>query len=113
MLRYIIDANLPYYFALWAGDEYIHVRDINEEWTDTQIWEYAKERNLTIVTKDADFSDRMLMNEPPPRVIHIKLGNMKMREFHATLSKIWADVCQLSKQYKLVRIFEDKIGSIG
>jgi len=43
----------------------------------------------------------------------ILTGEIIVREFHATLSKIWADVCELSKQYKLVRIFEDKIGSIG
>jgi len=44
MVKYFIDANLPYYFSLWANEEYIHIRDINDEWTDTQkIWQYAKE----------------------------------------------------------------------
>ncbi len=112
MVKYLIDAKLPYYFSLWAIDEYIHVKYINDEWSDSQIWQYAKERNLTIVTKDADFSDRMLLNEPPPRIIHIKLGNMKMKAFHALISSIWEEVCELSKQYKLVRIFEKRIDGI-
>jgi predicted nuclease of predicted toxin-antitoxin system len=112
MLKYLIDANLPYYFSLWASDEYIHVKDINDEWSDSQIWQYAKERNLTIVTKDVDFSDRMLLNEPPPRVIHIKLGNMKMKPFHALISSIWEEVCELSKHCKLVRIFEKRVDGI-
>jgi predicted nuclease of predicted toxin-antitoxin system len=99
MVKYLIDANLPYYFSFWAGEEYIHIRDINDEWTDTQIWQYAKERNLTIVTKDADFSDRMLLSEPPPRIIHIKLGNMKMREFHTLISSIWKEVCERNRQF--------------
>ena len=112
MVKYLIDANLPYYFSLWANDEYIHVKDINDEWSDSQIWQYAKERNLTIVTKDVDFSDRMLLNEPPPRVIHIKLGNMKMKAFHALISSIWEEVCELSKHCKLVRLFEKRVDGI-
>ncbi len=55
MSRYIIDANLPYYFSLWRGDEYQHVIDLDPSMKDSEIWRFAKENNLTIVTKDADF----------------------------------------------------------
>ena len=113
MAKYIIDAHLPYYFALWSGEEYVHVFDLNEKWTDTEIWDYAKDNKLTIVTKDADFSDRVLLSQPPPRVIHIKFGNMKMREFHQTISGVWDEVCKLSKQYRLIRIFKDRIECIN
>ena len=113
MLKYIVDVNLPYRFSLWHGEEFIHVKDIDDEWTDSQIWEYAKENCLTIITKDTDFSDRMMLSEPPPRVIHIKLGNMKMREFHNVLSNIWVEICELSDQYKLVRVFEKRLDGIG
>ncbi|MEZ4821876.1 MAG: DUF5615 family PIN-like protein [Ignavibacteria bacterium] len=37
------------------------------------MWEYAKENNLTIISKDADFSSRILIKSPPPKVIHIRL----------------------------------------
>ena len=49
MLKYIVDVNLPYRFSLWHGEEFIHVKDIDDEWTDSQIWEYAKENCLTII----------------------------------------------------------------
>jgi predicted nuclease of predicted toxin-antitoxin system len=107
--KYLIDVNLPRYFSLWASDEYEHVVNINDELKDSEIWLYAKQHNLTIVSKDADFSELALLNEPPPRVIHIKFGNMKMREFHQALSKVWADVCLLSEDYKLVRVYQDRI----
>ena len=80
MPKYLIDVNLPYRFSLWNSDDFVHQTNIDDEWTDEQIWEYAKENNLTIITKDADFSNRIIFHEPPPRVIHIRFGNMKMRE---------------------------------
>lgn len=60
MAKYLIDVNLPYYFHLWNNDDYRHVKDIDDELSDTQIWEYAQEHNLTIVSKDTDLSDRIL-----------------------------------------------------
>jgi len=111
--RYIVDANLPYYFSLWHKDNYEHVIDINPHMKDSEIWEYAKKNKLTIITKDADFSDRVLLSSPPPRVIHIRLGNMKIKTFHKILDNIWQDVLEMSKEYKLVKVYEDKIEAIG
>ncbi len=79
---------------------------------DSEIWEYAKLNKLTIVTKDAGFSDMIMLNDPPPRVIHIKLGNMKIKEFYQKISAIWADVCSMSKEYKLVRVYSKHIEGI-
>jgi predicted nuclease of predicted toxin-antitoxin system len=112
MKKYLIDVNLPRYFSLWSSDEYEHIVNINDELKDSEIWLYAKQQQLTIVTKDADFSELALLNEPPPRVIHIKFGNMKMREFHQVLSKVWTEVCQLSEDYKLVRVYQNRIEGV-
>jgi predicted nuclease of predicted toxin-antitoxin system len=60
MAKYLIDANLPYYFGLWNNPDYIHVKDINDSWSDEQIWDYAKQNGLIIITKDADFSIKVL-----------------------------------------------------
>lgn len=76
------------------------------------MWTYAKERGLTIVSKDTDFSDRVLVSEPPPRVIHVKLGNMRLRELHRALVEVWPEVCELSRRCRLVRIFEDRLEAI-
>jgi len=95
MNRYIIDANLPYYFSLWKDEKYEHIIDIDPN------------------MKDADFSDRIMLNNPPPKVIHIKLGNMKMKAFHDAIDTIWDEVLMMSREYKLVRVFKDKIEGIG
>lgn len=113
MLKFLIDANLPYYFSLWNTDEHIHQFDIRHDSEDYEIWQYAKERNLTIVTKDADFSDRILLAIPPPRVIHIRLGNCTMRAFFTRIVAIWPDVLALSQTHKLVIVFKDQIEGVN
>ncbi len=112
MAKYLIDVNLPSRFSVWAGGDYQHVAHINDEMKDSEIWEYAKDNDFTIVTKDADFSDLVMASLPPPKVIHIKFGNMKMKEFHQVITRIWDDVLVMSDEYKLVRVFKDKIEGI-
>ncbi len=34
MAKYLIDANLPYYFGLWNNKEFIHVKDIDDSLSD-------------------------------------------------------------------------------
>lgn len=82
MPRSLIDANLLYRFAVWRGEVFEHVFGLGEFWSDLEIWRYAQENDLVIVTKDADFSDWVMLSEPPPEVIHLRLGNMRMRDFY-------------------------------
>jgi len=112
MARFLIDVNLPYRLALWSGGDCSHMRDLGETWTDTQIWEYARERDMVIVSKDTDFSDRIVVSSPPPRVIHIRIGNMRMRDFHGLLTRMWPQAIALSTGNRLVRIYQDRIETI-
>ena len=112
MRKYIIDVNLPYYFNVWKTEEYIHQMDIDPKAKDKQIWEYAKQNNLTIITKDSDFSNRILVSLPPPKIIHIKFGNLKMKEFHSLIINNWVEVLELSKGNKLVNVYKDSLEGI-
>src|ERR1044071_6457430 len=42
MARFLIDVNLPNYFSLWRTQDFLYVRDIDDTWTDTQVWSFAK-----------------------------------------------------------------------
>jgi predicted nuclease of predicted toxin-antitoxin system len=79
------------------------------EWSDSQIWLYARENNLTVVTKDIDFSNRIILSKPPPRVIHIKVGNMRLSSFRQFMIDNWERIEQVSKSNKLVNVYLDKI----
>lgn len=97
MPLYLTDVNLPYYFPLWKTEEFVFVKDINDEWSDGEIWNYALKNNLIIVTKDTDFFDRVMVSKQHPKFIHICFGNMVMKEFALVIEKIW-------QQYLLSKI---------
>lgn len=112
MAGFLIDANLPYRFALWQRSEYRHVFDLDDTWRDSEIWKYAKAEGLTIVTKDADFSARAMVSEPPPWVIHLRIGNLRMRDFHELLQRIWPQVLALSTTHQLLTVYPDRIEGV-
>ncbi len=112
MAKYLIDANLPYYFELWNNPDCIHVKDLNDSWSDEVIWQYALDNNLTIITKDADFSTKVLFKGAPPKVIHLKFGNLRIKEFHNLISKIWIDIEVLIEDNSLINVYFDRIESI-
>lgn len=112
MAQFLIDENLPYYFSLWNNEYCIHVADLKGVFTDEEIWSYALKNKLTIISKDADFSNKILYHSPPPRVIHIRLGNLKLNQLYEALKPNWDQVLQLSNNYKLVNVYMDRIESI-
>lgn len=102
MARYLIDANLPQRLALWRSADFELVADHDEAWPDSVVWEYAREHDLVIVTKDADFRDRIMSSNPPPRVIHIRVGNLRLSALRAFLIRVWPQLDQLSQRHKLL-----------
>ncbi|HMO51978.1 MAG TPA: DUF5615 family PIN-like protein [Kiritimatiellia bacterium] len=68
--------------------------------------------NLVIITKDTDFSNRIMLSSPPPWVVHLRFGNMKRRRFHELLKKLWPRIEQLLPEHKLVNVFQEKIEAI-
>ena len=75
MARFLIDANLPYRFALWQGEDYLHVYDLGDDMPDAAIWQYAKEHDLIIVSKDAPFA-------PSPLRLSSHLATTSFRQDH-------------------------------
>ena len=112
IIKYLVDVNLPYYFSIWKSNEYVHQRDIDPTMSDSEIWDYAKNNNLTIITKDSDFSERLMFLKAPPKVIHIKLGNMKLKILFEFLYSKWSEILDLNKDYKIVAVYKDRIEAI-
>ncbi len=113
MTKFLIDENLPYRISLWNKSNFIHVFDIKRGIEDADIWEYAKQNELVIITKDADFSNKVLSSSAPPKVIHIQVGNLPLKKLRDFLIRIWPDVEQEIAESKLINVYIDHIESIG
>jgi len=109
MAKYLVDANLPYYFGLWNNPDFIHVNDLNDSWSDETNWEYARDHKLIIITKDVDFSHKVLLQGTPPKVIHCKFGNMRIKELHFLISRMWPDIETLIADSSLINVYTDRI----
>ena len=66
------------------------MQDVALEAVDDQtIWHYAKERGLTIITKDEDF--QALANRQgsiPPQVVWVRLGNCRNAALREAFSRV-------------------------
>ena len=113
MARYLIDANLPRKFSIWNNENCVFVVDLGRDLSDVEVWNYAVQHELTTVTKDADFAHRVLLTATGPSVIHLRVGNIRLRELYAFLRTNWDQTCQISSEYRLVELFEDEIRAVS
>lgn len=113
MSRFLVDENLPFKSTVWSGSDVEFVGSTFRSGSDSAIWEHAKLNDLTIVTKDSDFSYRILTTLPPPRIIHIRFGNLRLKEFNALIEKHWNAVKRLSATHKPVNVFADRIEGVN
>jgi predicted nuclease of predicted toxin-antitoxin system len=52
-----------------------HVLTIGLDAKDREIWDYALEQDLAIVSKDNDFESMALLLGPPGKAIFLRIGN--------------------------------------
>lgn len=111
--RYLIDANLPYRWDVWRGERFRHVFDLGDDLPDRAIWAHVQINDLVIVTKDCDFSHWMMLADPPPRVVHFRIGNLCLRDLRSLVERIWPVVDELIAHRKLVIVFPESIESVA
>lgn len=54
---------------------------------DQKIWNYARDNNFCILTKDWDFNFMSTMLGCPPKVIHLKCGNKTTQQILSIILK--------------------------
>ena len=113
MKGFLLDENLPSRLTFTPGLPVTPASAVGSSPTDTQVWDYARQRELVIVTKDADFSGRIILSAPPPWVVHLRFGNLRRRDFHALLARVWPQVEALLTTHKLVNVYRDRLEGIS
>ena len=92
-MKLLVDNQLPAALARYmvaSSWDCIHVQDVDLDRADDRvIWQYAKERSMTIVTKDEDFQAfANRQRSIPPQVVWVRLGNCRKVILIETFSRL-------------------------
>jgi len=109
---FLFDENIPRQTTLAASLPIVHATDLGSGISDSDIWAYARQHALAIITKDTDFSNRIIVSTPPPWIVHLRFGNLKRREYHAFLSRVWPQIEKLLPAHKLINVYFERIEGI-
>ncbi|MEA5459514.1 DUF5615 family PIN-like protein [Arcicella sp. LKC2W] len=83
------------------GYESIHAMNYKDDghlMKDKEITEVAINEDWIIITKDSDFLDNFYLNGSPPKIIHLRIGNITNNELlglFENLIKLLLDGCNL------------------
>lgn len=90
-MKLLFDQNLSPRLTQLVADLYpecLHVQDIGlRDADDSKIWEYAKQNDYIIVSKDSDFQARSLLYGSPPKFIWLRIGNCSVDMIEKLLRK--------------------------
>ena len=88
-MKLLFDENVSPRLVVGLSDMFpgsVHVRDAGlSRASDAVIWDYARDRGLTIVSKDSDFHQASFLRGSPPKVIWIRRGNCTTADIEALL----------------------------
>jgi predicted nuclease of predicted toxin-antitoxin system len=78
-VRLLLDQNLSRHLVARFRDafpESMHVLDVDlDSASDREVWEYARDHDLALVSKDSDFRQLAFLHGPPPKVVWLRVGN--------------------------------------
>ncbi len=112
MTRILIDENLPRSLVAKLGGACTHASEIAAQASDTLLWEYARERNWIILTRDTDFFDRLILYGSPPKIVWVRLGNLRRTELVETIGSRWEAILDLIEGSDMVEIHPDRLEAL-
>ena len=62
--------------------------------------------------QSTDFYDRILLEGEPPKVVWIRIGNMRRKQFETIILNVWKDVEKHLHNHALIEVYEDYIEGI-
>jgi predicted nuclease of predicted toxin-antitoxin system len=78
-MKLLFDENLSHKLVWLLVDLFpdsVHVRDVGlKAADDSLVWEYARDNELMIVSKDSDMRQRSFVFGYPPKIVWVRLGN--------------------------------------
>jgi len=66
--------------------DFAHVYPLGlDQVSDTKVWDYARDNDFVVVSKDADFSELSLLHGYLPKLIWLRVGNCTTTQIEALL----------------------------
>ena len=109
MTPLFIDENLPRSLCGRLGRAATHATDHGSRLEDREIWERNRVPGGLVVTQDADFFDRIMLDGPPPQVVWVRTGNMRRRDLEERLVGVWPEIERLLSESALIEIYRDRV----
>ena len=110
---FIIDAHLPkslckYFRAL--GHTAFHTTDfpMGNATSDSWLSEEAAKQAAVVVSKDSDFFHSFLLHRKPPKLIMVKVGNLKLRDMKQLFETQAENLALLLESHDLIELYFDK-----
>ena len=95
-MKLLFDENLSHKLVRLLADLFpdsILVREVGLKAADDPIvWEYAKNNDLMIVSKDSDMHQRSFVFGYPPKVVWVRLGNCSTSDVETLLRSQFAAI---------------------
>lgn len=107
-VKLLFDENLSPSLAVAFQSEYpssthVHLVGLGSA-SDDQVWRYARDNGFTIVTKDADYHERSLIDGYPPKVVWVRLGNVSTVQIEAVLREYSSAIERLETDAELATL---------
>lgn len=88
-MKLLFDQNLSHRLVKALADLFpdsLHVRPVGlAEADDWEIWNFAKEHDLVIVTQDSDYPDWNKLHGAPPKIVWLRCGNASVEDVEKKL----------------------------
>ena len=110
---FFFDAHLPYSVCKYfreLGHTAFHTSDfpLGNATTDNWLSEEAAKKGAVVVSKDTDFFHSFLLNRKPPKLILVKVGNLKLRDMKLLFETQAENLSMLLESHDLIELHIDK-----
>ncbi|HET9177749.1 MAG TPA: DUF5615 family PIN-like protein [Terriglobia bacterium] len=90
-MKLLFDQNLSYQIVenlvvLYPGSSHVRMAGFDEA-DDETIWNFARDNDYAIISKDADFHQRSFVRGFPPKVIWVRCGNSSTSQIEKLLKE--------------------------
>ena len=113
MNGFLIDENLPAHLLPTTQWPVFHARELGSSLTDTQLWRLAAQNEWAIVSKDADFTERIVVATLPPWIVHRRIGNVRRTEFKSMIVHLWPQRETFIPARKLINVYRERIEAVS